>query len=276
VRALGTGSIWVDGSGCTVPANDVDGLRSSDDRINAVDRLGWIHLRSEPDSVELWLNPLRAQDRTVQAAVEILRGTADGRPLVVQIHDRESRGSLVAESVDQLPELIRESVGLTSRPVHPLTQDRLSGCLPTDINDPHVQDMWRFLTANQFAASEALVDRVVSTEGRAKLVSVCARRGAVRYLAHDRRTATLWKQPSGFAGRALDEMPIPAALKRSVRSDLVGMLRERQIVVSFVRGLRHVMKEEAPMDSFFRLSIPLRRQPGTPERSALVLLAPYA
>ena len=276
MSATTIGSIWVDGAGCTVPANDTEGLRSQDDRIDAVDRRGWIHLRSEPEAIELWVNPLCAEHRTVCAAVEILRGTSGDRPLVVRVHDRGSRGSLIAESVDQLPELIRESVGLTSRPVYPLSQDRLSGCLPTEINDPHVQDMWRFLVANQFAASEALVDRVLATEGRAKLVSVCARRDTVRYLAHDRRTADLWKHPAGFAGRALQDIPIPAPLKRSVSADLTGMLRDRQVVVSFVRGLRRVMKEEAPVDSFFRVSIPLRRQPGTTERPALVLLSPYA
>ncbi len=276
MQATRIGSIWLDGTGCTVPANDVERLRSPEERIDAVERRGWIHLRSGPDSVEVWVNPLCAQRRTVHAAVEILRAGTGGRPLVVRVHDRGSCGSLVAESAEQLPDLIRESVGMTSRPVHPLTQDRLSGCLPTDINDAHVQDMWRFLVDTQFNATEALVDRVVSTEGRAKLVSVCSRRGEVRYLAHDRRTTTLWKQPAGFAGRALDEVPIPEPLKRSVRSDLTGMLRDRQIVVSFVRGLRRVMKDEAPMDSFFRVSIPLRRHPGTQDRSALVLLAPYA
>lgn len=274
--ALGTESIWVDGSGSTVAANDLESLRSPDDHADAVDRRGWIRLRSGPDKVELLVNPLCAQHRTVDAAVELLRKGCGDRALVVRVHDRGSRGSLVAESVDQLPDLIRESVGLTSRPVHPLTQDRLSGCLPTDIADSHVQDMWRFLVANQFAASESLVDRVVASEGRAKLVSVCAGRGKVRYLAHDRHTAILWKHPAGFAGQALDDMPIPEPLKRSVRSDLASMIRDRRIVVSFVRGLRRVMKDEAPTDSFFRVSIPLRRLPATSERAALVLLSPYA
>ena len=37
MSATTIGSIWVDGAGCTVPANDTEGLRSQDDRIDAVE-----------------------------------------------------------------------------------------------------------------------------------------------------------------------------------------------------------------------------------------------
>jgi hypothetical protein len=155
-------------------------------------------------------------------------------------------------------------------------QDRLTGCLPTDINNSQVHAMWRFLVATQFRQSSELIDCVVSTDGRAKLVSVStAPGGKVRYLAHDRQTSVLWKRPEGFAGESLDEIPMPTPLKRSVRADLAALLEGPQIVVSFVRGLRRVMRDEAPMDSYFRVSIPLSRHPRSPERSALVLLAPY-
>lgn len=243
--------------------------------MDAVDRRGWIQLRPETDRIELWVNPLSAQHCTVSTAVEILRAASGDRRLVVKVHDRRSCGTLLAESVDQLPALIRDAVHLTSRPGHPLMQDRLVGCLPTDINDPHVHDLWRFLVSTRFEPSIELVDRVVSTPGRAKVVTVNAG-GGVRYLAHDRLTAAIWKHSDGFAGRLLDDMPMPAPLKRSIRADLAGMLQERQIVVSFVRGLRRVMADDAPMDSFFRISIPLRRTNGTDGRSALVLLSPYA
>lgn len=244
--------------------------------MDAVDRRGWVHIRSTSDRIELWVNPVSAQQRTVQMAVEILRGTTGDRRLIVKVHDRRSCGTLLAESAEQLPELIRDAVRLTSRPGHPLMQDRLVGCLPTDINDRHVRDMWRFLVATRFDPSTELVDRVVSTPGRAKVVAVDAHGGGIRYLAHDRLTAAIWKRPAGFAGRLIDDVPMPAALRRSIRADLAGMLQERQIVVSFVRGLRRVMADDAPMDSFFRVSIPLRRTAGSPQRSAVVLLAPYA
>lgn len=278
VRALEADSFWVDGSGRAVAVGLDDRLAGGVDRGEAMDRLGWVHVHACPDRVEFWLNPISVRQPTLGTAVELaemLHDTAGDRPLVVRVHDRESRGSLVAESADQLPDLIRESVGLTSRPGHPLMQDRLVGCLPTDINDAHVQDMWKFLVGTRFTPSEELVDRVISTEGRAKVVTVHARSGGVRYLAHDRRTAGIWKRPEGLAGRLLDDVPMPTPLKRSIRSDLTVMMRERQIVVSFVRGLRRVMPHDAPMDSFFRISIPLRRLPGAVERSALVLLSPY-
>lgn len=265
-------SVWIDGRGRTV---DVD----SDDRGHAMDRMGWVNVCATAKCIEFWVNPLSVQERALSSAVELtagLRTAADDRPVIVKVHDRCSRGSLVADSIDTVSAVVHESVRLTSRPGHPLMQDRLVGCLPTDINDAHVQDLWRFLVATQFRATGELIERVVATEGRAKVVTVNSRGGTVRYLAHDRRTAALWKHPAGFAGRTLDEVPVPEPLKRSVRSDLTGMLRERQIVVSFVRGLRRVMKEDAPMDSFFRISIPLRRQPGSSERAALVLLSPYA
>lgn len=267
-------SIWVDGTGATVPANDAALFRSIDERIDAVDRRGWINLRAGTDSVELWINPLNAGSRTVCAAIEILRRARSERRFVVRVYDRGACGALVADSIEQLPELIHESVGLTSRPGFPLMQDRLAGCLPTDINDHQVQEMWRFLVATRFSPGDQLVDRVVDTPGRAKIVSV-GPGGKVRYLAHDRQTSALWKRPDGFAGESIDEIPMPTPLKRSVRADLAALLEGPQIVVSFVRGLRRVMRDEAPMDSYFRISIPLSRHPRSPERSALVLLAPY-
>ncbi len=278
VQAHEAHSFWVDGNGQAVQASAGERPYGPSDRVDAMDRLGWIHVHAKPDQVELWVNPLAVRQPTLGTAAELaanLRSEAPGRALVVRVHDRESRGSLVADSVEQLPDLIREAVGLTSRPAYPLMQDRLAGCIPTEINDDHVHEMWRFLVATQFRQTDELVERVVSTAGRAKLVSVQTGDGDVQYLAHDRWTAALWRQPAGFAGRYLDDLPMPAPLKRSVRADLTGMLRERGIVVSFVRGLRRIMPDDAPMDSYFRVSIPLRRTAGWPGRTAVVLLAPY-
>mgnify|MGYP003700581213 CR=1 FL=1 len=272
VQAHEAHSFWVDGNGQAVQASAGERPYGPSDRVDAMDRLGWIHVHAKPDQVELWVNPLAVRQPTLGTAAELaanLRSEAPGRALVVRVHDRESRGSLVADSVEQLPDLIREAVGLTSRPAYPLMQDRLAGCIPTEINDDHVHEMWRFRQTDE------LVERVVSTAGRAKLVSVQTGDGDVQYLAHDRWTAALWRQPAGFAGRYLDDLPMPAPLKRSVRADLTGMLRERGIVVSFVRGLRRIMPDDAPMDSYFRVSIPLRRTAGWPGRTAVVLLAPY-
>ena len=250
VQAHEAHSFWVDGSGQAVRASADERPYGPSDRVDAMDRLGWIHVHAKPDQIELWVNPLAVRQPTLGTAAELaasLRPAGPDRPLVVRVHDRESRGSLVAESIEQLPDLIRDAVWLTSRPAYPLMQDRLAGCLPTEINDDHVRDMWRFL---------------VATAGRAKLVAVQACDGDVQYLAHDRWTGALWRQPAGFAGRYLDDLPMPAPLKRSVRADLTGMLRERGIVVSFVRGLRRIMPDDAPMDSYFRISIPLRRTAG--------------
>lgn len=270
-----TDSIWIDESGAAVPGNDVADLHSLDSQIDAVDRRGWIRLQPGTDTVELWLNPLSAAQQTVCAAVDFLRATPGDQSLVVRVHDRGSCGSLIAKSVDELPDVIREAIGLTSRPGFPLMQDRLTGCLPTDINDADVREMWRYLVSTRFAPTQELVDRVVAAPGRAKIVTVDAARG-IRYLAHDRQTAALWKRPAGFAGLSLDEIPMPAPMRRSIRSDLATMLQEPRIVVSFVRGLRRLMPEAAPMDSYFRISVPLSRHPGSPERPVLVLLAPYA
>ena len=106
-------------------------------------------------------------------------------------------------------------------------------------------------------------------------MTACSKRGAVQYLAHDRQTAPFWKQSTDFTGRYLDDLTLPLPLKRSLRSDLMTMLLERQIIVSFVRGLRRITSDAAPLDSFFRISIPLRWFGDAEVRPALVLLAPY-
>lgn len=277
-QPLPADSIWIDGSGRPLPVDSGARPDSFEDRVHAMDRLGWVNLWATPDRVEVWVNPLSVQQPALSTAVTLvsaLRETAAVQTVVVKVHDREARGSLVAEPVSDLPDLVRRSIELTSRPSFPLMQDRLTGCLPTEINDTHVQDMWRFLAATQFRASEELMERVEASDRRAKIVVAHAGSGAVQYLVHDRQTAPLWRQPTGFAGRFLDELPLPLPVKRSLRSDLVDMLAERQIVVSLVRGLRRVMSDAAPMDSYFRVTIPLRWPGEAPNRPALVLLAPY-
>lgn len=267
-------SVWVDGSGRAVPMGPVE------DRAHAMDCLGWINVRAAAEGIELWVNPLAAQPRTRDSAVEVaagLRGRWRNRPLIVKVHDRESRGSLTTQSVEDLSSLIQDSVELTSRPGFPLMQDRLHGCLPTEINDSHVRDTWAFLVASQFRPSAELMERVESAEHRAKIVMAHAGTGAVQFLAHDRQTPSIWNEPVGFAGRYLHELPIPVPLKRSLRADLMSMLEDRRIVVSFVRGLRRVMPlpDATIPDSFFRVTIPLRWHGDALERPALVLLSPY-
>lgn len=267
-------SVWVDGSGRAVPMDPVE------DRAHAMDCLGWINVRAAAEGIELWVNPLAAQPRTRDSAVEVaagLRGRGRNRPLIVKVHDRESRGSLTTQSVEDLSSLIQDSVELTSSPGFPLMQDRLRGCLPTEINDTHVRDTWAFLVASQFRPSAELMERVEATEHRAKIVMAHAATGAVQILAHDRRTPGIWNEPAGFAGRFLHELPIPVPLKRSLRADLMSMLEDRRIVVSFVRGLRRIMPlaDATVPDSFFRVTIPLRWHGDALERPALVLISPY-
>lgn len=268
-------SVWVDGAGHAMPQEPAE------DPAHAIDRLGWINVRSAADGIELWVNPLAAQPPTLDSAVEVAAGLLQhrrNRPIIVKVHDRESRGSLTARSLDDLSSLIEDSVELTTCPGYPMMQDRLRGCLPTEINDDHVRDTWSFLVATRFQPSRELIERVEASARRAKLVMVDARSGAVQYLAHDLRTREIWGEPEGFAGRYLHDLPMPVPLKRSLRADLLGMLQERAIVVSFVRGLRRVMPaaDASVPDSFFRLSIPLRWHGDAPERPALVLLSDYA
>ncbi|EDP64831.1 hypothetical protein BAL199_05204 [alpha proteobacterium BAL199] len=273
-----TDSIWVDGSGRAVAIGAADRPGTTEDRMHAMDRLGWVQVREAVDGIEFWVNPLSAQQPTLRMAMDVTASLQDAdrrRPVIIKVHDRGSRGSLVAETIDQMPSLLQESVELTSRPGFPLMQDRLTGCLPTEIKDDHVQDMWKFLVSTQFRPSEELRERVESSDRRAKIVTACSKRGAVQYLAHDRQTAPFWKQSTDFTGRYLDDLPLPLPLKRSLRSDLMTMLLERQIIVSFVRGLRRITSDAAPLDSFFRISIPLRWFGDAEVRPALVLLAPY-
>jgi len=109
------------------------------------------------------------------------------------------------------------------------------------------------------------------------LVAAHATTGTVQFLAHDRRIAALFDQPDGFAGRFLHELPMPAPLKRALKADLLSMLEDRRIVVSFVRGLRRVMPlaHTSVPDSYFRVTIPLRWHGDALERPALVLISPY-
>lgn len=274
VQAQFAESVWVDGSGRAVPVGPVE------DRAHAMDCLGWINVRAADDGIELWVNPLAAQPPTLDCAVEVaagLRRRSHNQPLIVKVHDRESRGSLTTESLDELSALIQASVELTSRPGFPLMQDRLVGCLPTEINDSHVRETWAFLAATQFRPSQELVERVEASDRRAKIVVAHATTGAVQYLAHDRRTAALWNQPDGFAGRFLHDLPTPEPLKRSLKADLMSMLKDRRIVVSFVRGLRRIMPlaDASVPDSYFRVTIPLRWHGDALERPALVLISPY-
>lgn len=273
-------SIWIDGTGREVATCASTRLDSVEDRVHAMDRLGWVHVRSAPDRIELWINPLTAQPPTLSTAVEVatgLRRDVGSRSLVVEVHDRGSRGSLTTESVDELSSLIQDSIELTTRPGFPLMQDRLAGCLPTEINDSHVRETWAFLVATQFSPSRELMDRVEASEQRAMLVAAHAITGTVQVLAHDRRIAALFDQPDGFAGRFLHELPVPAPLKRALKADLLSMLEDRRIVVSFVRGLRRVMPlaDTSVPDSYFRVSIPLRWHGDALERPALVLISPY-
>ncbi len=253
-------SIWISADGSESTLSSIAGVSAIDARRIALDVLGCAHLRVTSNRIELALNPRTLTAHAIASSlvlIDRLQQRDPDRTLTIQVHDGTSRGSIHVASSNDLFKHLEAAMEMTTRPAHPLVHDRLENPAAIEIPDADARDVLNAARSDGYALTRQLVERVEAGGGRAKLVYATAT-GRVQYLAHDRWTRDFWGQPGRFAGRFLDDLPVPRSVKRSVRADALAVLHERGPIVSRIAGLREVLHHRAPVpDAYYRVSVRL-------------------
>lgn len=225
-----------------------------------LDEFGWVCVTESEDRIEFRINPLSATGQAIRAALDYLcsAGQLASRRLLVKVHDGAERGTIGVGSQAELRTWMNDAIALTSRPYYPIEHEWLPPVAISEFGDPFLLDAWNASRAAGYRFNRKIVEWVVTSERRAKLVLISGDE-SVQYIAHDSVTQRRWGLTSSFVGRFLVDLPVPGALKMSVQSDAGNVLKTLRPTVTFVKGLGRLgtpVKEFA--SDYIRLTIPLQ------------------